>query len=160
MNWKMIFPSTVGEAVKLHQLDYNPPGYYYKPITYGQGEVIVTYKYKKGDFYNEHQAKETLFSRELDSYLFSFLERKGLQDSLMKDLEITYGKKFQFVKAASSPKAMMQMSYNMFFLAVDSCVTIGLTSTPDVDRTDRKIAVRFLYNHTPEERISAMRGYL
>ncbi|GLU54371.1 hypothetical protein [Dyadobacter frigoris] len=160
MDWKMIFPSTVGDAVKAHQLDYKPPGFYYKNLSKNNGEVILTYKYKLSDFNNEYQPKETLFPRELDSYIFRFPEKPGLQDSLKIALEKTYGKKFQLTKAASSPKAVKVQKYDFLFLSVNSCTTIGITSSPEMQKSDRKIVVRFLYNHSPEEQISAMRGYL
>ena len=52
LDWKMSFPSTVGEAVKLHQLDYRPPGHYFKKIAGNKGEVILTYKYQNNTSLN------------------------------------------------------------------------------------------------------------
>jgi hypothetical protein len=160
MDWKMIFPSTVGEAVIMHQLDYRPPGYYYKKIAKNKGELILTYDYNKGDFHDEYQPKETLFPRQLDSYMFRFPEKAGLQDSLRVALEKSYGKEFRLTKATSPPKAVMKMNYDLFFLEVDSCMTIGLASSPEIKKNDRSVIVRFLYKHSPEKRISAMRGFL
>ncbi len=160
MDWKMTFPSTVGEAVKLHQMDYRPPGFYHKKIQTGKGEVILNYKYKTGDFHDEYQPRETLFPREVDSYIFRFPEKAGLQDSLKIALEKVYQKKFKLTTATNSAIAAMPMKYDMFFLEVDSCMTIGLASSPIVKKKDRRIVVRFLYNHSPEDRISEMRNYL
>ncbi len=160
MDLKMVFPSTVGEAVKMHQLDYRPPGHYFKKMAGNKGEVILTYKYQKGDFHNEYQPKETLFGRELNSYMFRFYERTGLQDSLKTALEKKYEKKFQLTKVTSSPRTIMSRNYDLFFLEVDSCMTIGLASSPNLKKADRIVVVRFLYNQTPEERVSAMMGYL
>ena len=140
MDWKMIFPSTVGEAVIMHQLDYRPPGHYYKQLHKSNGELILTYDYNKGDFYDEYQPKETLFPRQLNSYMFSFPEKAGLQDSLRVALEKSYGKEFRLTKATSSPKGVMKMNYDLFFLEVDSCMTIGLASSPEIKRMIERLS--------------------
>jgi hypothetical protein len=59
-NEKWKFPSTVKEAVRKHHLKYKPPGYYYK-IKNREMEVILSYHYESGDFYNEYQPKKTLY---------------------------------------------------------------------------------------------------
>ena len=115
---------------------------------------------QKGDFHNEYQPKETLFGRELNSYMFRFYEKTGLQDSLKMVLEKKYEKKFQLTKAISPAEAIFIRNYDLFFLEVDSCMTIGLASSPNLKKADRIVVVRFLYNQTPEERVSAMTGYL
>ena len=160
MDWKMTFPSTVGEAVKVHQLDYKPPGFYYKTISVNRGEVFLNYKYKRGDFHNEYQPREILFPREVDSYIFRFPEKDKLQDSLKIAIEKVYKKKFKLTMATNSSIAAMPMNYDLFFMEVDSCMTIGLASSPTVKKKDRHIVVRFLYNHSPEDRISEMMNYL
>ena len=122
--------------------------------------MILEYKYKLSDFRNEYQPKETLFPRELSSYIFSFKEKPGLQDSLKTELEKIYGKKFILTKASSSPKAVMVQNYDFLFLEVNPCITIGLTSSPVNHKSDRRIVVRFFYNQSEDDRVRAMRGYL
>ena len=83
-----------------------------------------------------------------------------MQGSLKIALEKTYGKQFKLTVAKNSSQAAMTMNYDLFFLEVDSCMTVGLACSPVVKKRDRSVVVRFLYNHTPEDRISEMMNYL
>lgn len=160
MGWKMHFPSTVGDAVKKHNSDYNPPGFYYKKLNKKNGEVILTYDYNLSDFNNEYQPRETLFPRVLNSYIFRFPEKPGLEDSLRIALQEEYGKKFIRKSGVDSTKSSMVEDYDFLFLKIDSCFTIGLTSSPAFHKRDRRIVVRFFYNLTEKECISKMGNYL
>jgi hypothetical protein len=66
--------------------------------------------------------------------MFRYPEKAGLQDSLKVALEKSYGKEFRLTKSTSSPNAYMKMSYNLFFLEVDSCMTVGLASSPEMKK--------------------------
>ena len=160
MELNLSFPATVGDAVKIHALQYKPPGYYYKNLKQHNGEVFLTYKYNLSDFRNENQPRETLFPRELESYIFRFPEKEGLEDSLRIELEVAFGKKFINVHETGSPNTVMQQNYNIHFLKINPCLTIGVTSSPVSHKSDRKVVVCFLYNLSESDQLGTMRGYL
>lgn len=143
MDKEIRFPATVEEAVIHYNLDYKPPGFYFKILNQQHAELILTYHYNRSDFNNEYQPKETLYPRELNSYLFRFPEKKGLQDSLKTALEKEYGKKFLRKNGIDPSKTAMVQQYDFLFLDVNPCLSIGLTSSPAYHKHDRKVNVRF-----------------
>jgi len=141
---KWSFPSSVEEAVRKHNLSYKAPGYYYKVDT-TQMKLILGYHFNPGDFSNEYQAKEVLFSRELHSYIFQFPDRPNLYDSLQSDLENTYEKKFILTKGIKDSEYAAEKEFEFKFLTVNSCLTIGIKrSRPE--KKEKTITVRFMYN--------------
>lgn len=154
---KWVFPSTVESAVQTHQLDYKPPGYYYKKHPPGM-EVILSYHFMPGDFFNEYQPKEVLFPRMLNSYVFQFNERPGLYDSLQTNIEQTFNRKFVLTRGMKDGKTLEEhekpFEYN--FLTVNSCLTIGIKRSEP--RKQRKtVTVRFMYN-LPLGRMGVLMG--
>lgn len=142
------FPANVGEAVTKYQLDYKPPGYYYKEYPDGS-DVIVYYHYADGDFDNGSQHKEVLFPRNLHSYTFRFANNPGVFDSLRQNLEATYNKKFVLTKslynekAPKTPLGSGRTNSQWGLLIINKDLTIGLA------QGETKVVVRYMY-HLPQ----------
>lgn len=159
LGWEINFPSTVGDAVKMHKLDYKPPGFYYKNFNKNKSELIIDYIYIKSDFNNEYQPKETLFPRELNSYIFRFSERHGLRDSLKTILEKKYEKRFISKSGINPANSVNKQEWDFSFLEINSCMTVGITSSP-ASYSKRYVLVRFFYNVPERQRILEMRNFL
>jgi len=161
-NKEWLFPSTVEEAVKKHSLNYKPPGYYYRVYPPGE-EVILSYHSQANDFDNEYQPKETLYYRELDSYVFRYNEEPGLYDSLKVSLEHTYKNKFvltQGMKDFGIFDFPLEKNFEYNFLTVNPCLTIGIIASPATKKTNRKVIVRFMYNLSVGQMGTALGNYL
>jgi len=141
---KWEFPSTVSDAVKTHHLNYKPPGYYYKIDSKGM-EVLLDYHFEGGDFYNENQPKETLYPRNLHSYVFRFNEKSGLYDSLKNNLEQTYKSKFILTKGLKDSEYATEKEFEYNFLTVSPCLTIGIKRSSS-EKSEKIITVRFMYD--------------
>jgi hypothetical protein len=144
-NREWFFPSTAGEAVTGHQLDYKPPGYYYKEYPDGS-DVIIYYHYADGDFDNASQPREVLFTRTLHSYMFRFANNPGVLDSLRRDLETTYHKKIVITKGGANEKNLKDV-----FVSNERNVEFGLLTVNDrltigIARGEKKVVVRYMYN--------------
>jgi len=138
------FPSSVEDAVKKHSMSYKAPGYYYK-VDSTQMESILGYHFKPGDFSNEYQPKEVLFSRVLHSYVFQFPDGPNVYDSLQSDLEMTYKKKFIVTKGIKDSEFAKEKEFEFNFLTVNPCLTIGIKRSKPEQRK-KTITVRFMYN--------------
>ena len=144
-NKDWVFPANVGEAVTKYQLDYKPPGYYYKEYADGS-EVILYYHYADGDFDNGSQYKEVLFPRKLHSYAFRFANSPRVLDSLRQNLEATYHRKIVLTESPEYEKTSIasgKPNSRWGLLTVNDELTIG------VAQGERKIVVRYMYNLRP-----------
>lgn len=144
-NKDWFFPANVGEVVTKYQLDYKPPGYYYKAYSDGS-EVILYYYYAEGDFDNGSQHKEVLFSRKLHSYAFRFANNPGVLDSLRQNLEATYHKELVLTESHEYEKTSIGSGKPIprwGLLPVNDELTIG------VAHGEKKIVVRYMYNLRP-----------
>lgn len=107
----------------------------------------------KGDIDNEYQPKESLFKRSVNSYIFRFPSNKFLYDSLRKDLETKFNKKFVLTTgrkdASTLPENQMQFSYDL--LNANDNLTIG------IHKNDDRVVVRFFYD-TPLGKIGVKMG--
>jgi hypothetical protein len=140
------FPATVQQAVFDHHLNYKPPGGYFKKDA-SHNEIILDYHYQGGDFINEYQPKETLYSRQLHSYVFGFKEQTNTYDSLKLVLEQSFDKKFVLVQGIKDSELVAPenkpFAYNL--MTVSDCLTIGIKrSSPR--RKEKTVTVRFMYN--------------
>jgi hypothetical protein len=148
-NREWVFPSTAGDAVTKHQLDYKPPGYYYKQYPDGS-EVILYYHYADGDFDNKSQYKEVLFPRKLHSYVFRFANKPGVLDSLRQNLEAAYSQKIVLTKCREeeeilkTPSKSNETNFEWGMVTVDDGLTIGIA------QGEKKVVVRYMY-HLPLE---------
>ena len=143
---KLLFPSTVQQAVEQNKMDYKPPGYYYSVDSVGT-ETILDYHSGFFDFEFDNQAKETLYGRSLHSYVFRFKESPGLYDSLKLALETTFKKKFKLVKGTKEIMLLEnpKNSFEYNFLTVNPCLTIGIKkSLPG--HANQAVTVRFMYD--------------
>ncbi|UTM21741.1 hypothetical protein [Dyadobacter chenhuakuii] len=137
---KWALPSTVGDAVKRHALNYKPPGYYYKNYP-NKMEVILSVNDQPGDYFKENQPKEALFDRTLNGYIFRFPQNQINYDSLKVDIETTYKKKFKLTKGRKEATTLRedQMQFEYDFLMVDDKLTIGIHKSPTL------VVVRYMY---------------
>ena len=94
---KWHIPSTVGQADKIHHFDFVSPAYYSKKYPNGM-EVILSTNRQRGDVSDETQAKEVLFDRTLNGYIFRFPSNQDTYDSLRTLLEKRYNGKFVLTK--------------------------------------------------------------
>ena len=118
------FPSTIGEAVKKHDLLFKPPGYYYRvfpdewhfPSTISEAvkkhdflfkppgyyyrafpsgmKLELWYHSKWWELYNDNQTKETLYDKRIHTYRFVFPDNDTTYDSLRRSLEHQFKSKF------------------------------------------------------------------
>ena len=148
-NWQ--FPSTAGEAVKKHDLDFLPPGYYYKEDATGV-KVVLHYHSRLGDFDDDRQAKEVLYGRSLHSYEFTFPYKPSLYDSLKNDLEITFHKKFLLIKGFKYGSAKDdKRPYAYQFLTISPDLVVGIKQDHE-NVSSRIITVKFMYDLSLSER--------
>ncbi|MEO6288182.1 MAG: hypothetical protein ABIN80_03690 [Dyadobacter sp.] len=143
-NRDWFFPSTAGEAVTKHQLDYKAPGYYYKEYPDGS-DLILYYHYADGDFDNQSQSKEVLFPRKLHSYMFRFANKPGVLDSLLQNLETAYHKKIvlkcqQDDEIVQTSIKSRETSFEWGLLTVHDGLTIGIA------KGEKKVVVRYMYD--------------
>lgn len=157
-NKQWFFPSTVEDAVIKHGLDYRPPGYYFKIFQPNSMEVILYYDYKNSDFYNENQPKESLYERQLNSYIFGFYAKKGMYDSLKTMLENTYDTKFVWTKRVQNPQYPNIPKLEFDLMKINSCLSVGMKTNKDYDGKN-KIVVRFMNGMTRDEMIQNMGSF-
>ncbi|MCE6990831.1 hypothetical protein [Dyadobacter sp. CY323] len=140
------FPSTVEKAVEKHNLDYHPPGFYYK-INDLQTRLVLGLNFEGGDYYNERQPKQTLYSRTLNSYIFQFKEGPRTYDSLRFVIEKQFDKPFILVKGMKEGETLRENEkpFEYHFLTITPCLTVGIKRSKSEKREDL-VTVRFMYN--------------
>ena len=139
------FPSTVGEAVKKHDVDFRPPGYYYKEDS-TRTKVVLHYHSRFGDFDDDRQAKEALYGRNLHSYEFTFPYKPGLYDCLKNDLQVAFHKKFLLTKGfkyGSAKDDKRPFAYQ--FLTISPDLVVGIKQDHE-NVSPRIITVKFMYD--------------
>lgn len=149
-NIEWFFPATAGDATKMHNLDYKPPGYYYKEYP-SDMEVILDYHNLNGDFDNEYQSKETLFPRKVHSYIFRFSNNLETYDSLRLNIEKKFNKKFVLTKGMKDPEIIshafnassIEKEFTWDFLTVNKDLTVCIA------KGRKKIVVRYMYDLSP-----------
>lgn len=138
---KWTFPSTIGQALKEHKLDFRPPAYYYKNYPSGM-EVIVNVNVENGDYNNESQPKEALFDRSVNSYIFRFPSSQKTYDSLRSHLENEYKSKFVLTRgrkdAKTLPESKMEFAYDL--LKANEKLVIG------IHKSETLVVVRYFYD--------------
>ncbi|NIJ51661.1 hypothetical protein [Dyadobacter arcticus] len=139
------FRSNVEGRFKKHELQYKPPGYYYK-IDENNVEVILGYHSEDWDFDDEYQPKEVLFPRILHSYIFQIPEKNETYDSLKNVLEKSFKKKFIFTKGLKEGDTLLESErpFEFNFLEINSCLTVGIKRSHAENRGE-VVTVRFMY---------------
>ncbi|GAB4008424.1 hypothetical protein GCM10028808_14490 [Spirosoma migulaei] len=164
-----VFPLTVGDAVKRYSLAYKPPGYYYTEMDNGS-TVDLGYSYQPGDFFNEHQAKEVLYNREVNTYTHTFPFRSGLIDSLHRVLEVQFKRKmvmcvdtqrFGLNRMSESLRRSLPNEGTVPYelMRVDSLLTIGLRHKPNLTKYKQAIEVCLFYNQLQAKIKARMIGF-
>jgi hypothetical protein len=139
-NKRWAFPSTVEEAVKKHNLAYHPPGYYYQTDT-NSYEVLLSYHSKWLDFSNDIQPKETLYPRDVHTYVFQFKAGPNTYDSLRNDLESRYSKG---LKPKSYVLEEHERPFQFNLLEINECLTVGIKNSKS-QRFGKIVTVQFIY---------------
>jgi hypothetical protein len=130
-NEQWTFPSTIGAADKRHHLSFHSPAYYYK-MCGSSHQVILGFDWKSGDFDNDRQPKEDLFSCDINTYIFQVRQTGNTYDSLIRKIESIYGKKFTLVKGTKTDhlyNAEKNRPFEHCLLKVDSCLTVGIKNS-------------------------------
>lgn len=140
------FPSTIGEAVNNHDLDFKPPGYYYKTDSINQ-QILLAYHDEFGDYDDDRQAKETLYPRDVHTYVFQFKKRPNTYDSLKRHFETQFKQKFVLTKGIKTRSFWFdygKMPFEHHLLKVDDCLTIGIKNSKS-DGLGEIVTVQLLY---------------
>lgn len=154
--WK--FPSTVGEAVESHGLDYRPPGYYFKVLEPNKVDVILFYNYSSGDMANEYQPKQTLYPKELNSYIFRFFEKEGLYDSLRTSLEKQYGGEFIREQRPEDSLYPNTPKFECDLMKISPCLSVAMKRNKDYEGRN-KVVVRFMYRLSLKDMVLQMSSF-
>ena len=124
----------------------------------------MEYSYQTGDFHNEHQAKETLYYRQVHSYAHTFRFQPERIDSFRHALEDQFGKKmemhsdtqrFGFDKLTATIQNNLPESGIVTYglMQVDSMLTIGLRKRPTLAKNDIKGIEVLIFYHRQKDQI-------
>ena len=144
-----VFPSTMREVTEKHDLEFNSPAYYHKMLS-DSIQVIVHFESEGGDFDNDLQQKEDLYSRDANVYIFQVKKSKDTYDSLKHSIESFYGKRFYMVEDtlmdhSSYPAKKRAFKHNL--LKVDSCLTVGIKNSHS-NELGQIVTVHYMYGFT------------
>ncbi|NIJ51664.1 hypothetical protein [Dyadobacter arcticus] len=143
-NW--IFPSTIGEAEEKHGLAFKQPAYYYTTDSTNL-EVVVCFHNKSGDYDDDRQQKETLYPRDVHTYLFQFKAGQNTYDSLKLDLEKKYQKRFVLTKGLKTWNIFIEEKNRPFeqnLLIVNECLAFGISNGKS-ERFGKVVNVHMMY---------------
>ena len=155
-NDKWTFPSTIGDGVKKYNLQFKPPGYYYRE--YPNLELILLYDYGFSELENDKQPKETLYSKKFHTYYFRFPDHGSTYDSLRYAIEKQYNKKFSARTGIRTPSFSDEIAseYKDDILNVNQPLSIGIKRMKSNSKWKDIVGVYFIYGLCEQNQLKTM----